>query len=395
LANNNQLWIKEKELIQGCIKGDSSAEKEFDYLFRPKIFNIAKGFTKTDNAKAEDLTQDILIKLFNLMKKHEIKKNLNSWVEKIEKNYCIDEDRKEHSKKSPKFVPPKLDDNNSTNPVEVSKDPSAIAPGSKEYHKSPGMDETLFSNIEIEYKRNIPLTIQKSLELSLENIELFYNLRKRIRSDLNNKYERIINIYNILSDTKKKITYILGPVSWEKICRYKSLKESCREELSDLEKKEFNKLKKQSFKIKVHEDLNELTSEVSAMLFHSPLFNPMAIVENTPYDSPRYFGILLSNLADILPTIKIKPPRLMYSIWIKEKGLRKGKYADLKKIKLIFRYFKKTTKGTEKEFLFDSIDEDLSTFESIRKSMYKKSSKEKLCKKLVDFIYKASFRLDH
>ena len=79
----------------------------------------------------------------------------------------------------------------------------------------------------------------------------------------------------------------------------------------------------------------------------------------------------------------------MFSIWAK--GLKKGKYTDLEKIKLIFRYFKRKTKGTDKEYLFDSIDEYVSTFDAIRKSRYKKSTDDKFYKKLANYIYKNSF----
>jgi len=391
MPDNKKLSKKEKELIEGCIKGDETAREEFDNLFRREIFKIAKRFTKNDE-DAKDSTQEILIKLFNLMKKQkvEVKENLCAWVETVAKNHCIDEYRRKRSKKTLEFVRPIANDNKGTALIEIHKDSKAMAPGSLEYYRSPE-EEALSSNLDFEYKNNIPLSIQKSLDKSLEYIELFYKLRRQIKSDLTNKYQRILDVYNILNDTEEKITYILGPVSWKKIGRYKGLKRIAQEELSDSQREELIKLKRQSFKIEVHKNLNELLEMVSVMFFHSPLFNEMALVKDSSYSLHKYFGFWLSDLSSVLPTIKIKPPRLMFSIWIKAKGLRKGKYADLEKIKLIFRYFKRKTKGTDKEYLFDSIDEYVSTFDAIRKSRYKKSTNQKFYKKLINNIYRNSF----
>jgi len=389
MSGNKRLSEKEIALIDGIRSGEKTVEIEFIRRYKPKIFAIALQFTK-DKEEAEELTQNIFMIILEKIKKHKIKQSLNGWIIGVSKNYCIDVYRKKHLKKAlrPDLLIAKS--KKGATLIDSVRDFKATAPGSKEYYKQQGIDETLLSNIDVLYKRNIAPEIQKSLYVSLEYIELFYNLRKQIKSDLTKKYERILDVDNILNSTKKKINYILGPVSEEKINRYKNLRFH-RDELSDLDKKELNRLERQSFKINVHKDLNELIERVSAMLFHSPLFNDLALVKNTPYVSHDYFGFMLSDLASILPTIKIKPPRLMFSIWIKAKGLRKGKYADLKKIRLIFLYFKKQTKGTEKEFLFDSIDENVSTFDALRKSCYKKSANQKFYKKLVNNIYKNSF----
>jgi len=377
-----------RELIKRCKKGEKEAKDEFVRLSRLIIYPIVISLTK-DSIKADDLMQDILLKCLEAIKKYKYEIEFpDAWIKNIAKNHCIDEDRRNRSKKTPEFVRPIANDKKGTALIEIHKDSKAIAPGSLEYYRSPE-EEALSSNLDFEYKNDIPLSIQKSLDKSLEYIELFYKLRRQIKSNLTNKYQRILDVYNILNDTKEKITYVLGPVSWKKIGRYKHLKRIAQEELSDSQREELIELKRQSFKIEVHKNLNELLEIVSVMFFHSPLFNEMALVKDSSYSLHRYFGFWLSDLSSVLPTIKIKPPRLMFSIWTK--GLRKGKYTDLEKIKLIFRYFKRKTKGTDKEYLFDSIDEYVSTFDAIRKSRYKKSTHDKFYKKLANYIYKNSF----
>ena len=82
------------------------------------------------------------------------------------------------------------------------------------------------------------------------------------------------------------------------------------------------------------------------------------------------------------------------------RGLRIGKKINLTKLKVIFAYYKKETKGTEKESLFESIpNEDVTSrefkrkFETIRQLSYRsrKSPNNKLYEKLERFIYKKSF----
>jgi len=377
-----------KELITRYKKGEKEAKDEFVRVSRKIIYPIVIIFTE-DSTKADDLMQDILLKCLQYIEKcKEEIQYPDALVKEIARNHCIQECSRKSSRKTLEFAPPIANDSKGTSLIEILKDSNAIPPGSKEYYKLPE-EELLSSNLDYEYKRNIPDAIRKKVEMSLEYINLFYILRKQIKSDLANKYQRILDVFNILEDTKGKITYILGPVSWNKIGRYKGLKRIAQEELTDSQREELMKLKRQSFKIEVHKYLEEMLEMVSVMFFHSPLFNEMALLKDSSYGLHEYFGFRLSYLSSVLPTIKIKPPRLMFMVWAK--GLRRGKYADQKKIKLIFRYFKRKTKGTDKEYLFDSVDEYVSTFDAIRKSRYKKSTHDKFYKKLANYIYKNSF----
>ncbi len=70
------------------------------------IYNLALNFFG-NREDAEDVTQDIFLKIFNNMDKFREEKNFNSWLLTISKNYCIDYWRK--YKKGVKRV--ELDDN--------------------------------------------------------------------------------------------------------------------------------------------------------------------------------------------------------------------------------------------------------------------------------------------
>lgn len=58
-----------------------------------RIFNLAYQFSGSYQA-AEDLTQEIFLKLYNSLSKFDISKNFNAWLMTLSRNYLIDQYRK-------------------------------------------------------------------------------------------------------------------------------------------------------------------------------------------------------------------------------------------------------------------------------------------------------------
>lgn len=385
MPEKKQLSEKEKKLIEGCNNGDKEAENEFDDLFRPIIFPITMKFVKNIE-EAEDHTQEILWRCFVKMKEGKATQNLRAWVLYVTINYCIGKFREKKSMEAIKFIQTKTKDDKRTALIDQYQDSKAIAPGSKEYYSKD--DEHI--HIDTLYKRNIPQKTRKGLEFSIKLIEIFYKLKNKMKLNP----AKYILIYKIRKETdnyKEKVNRNLGPISKKKIESYYRLRVTLPDYLSDREKRELEKLKKQEISIAIHNTLNEFVGSINSMIYDMALYDFLSIFKKTPYDG-KYFLFYLFDLALKCRNMKIKPPRLMFSVWAN--CLKKGKNTDLKKIKFIFSYFKRKTKGTGQEFLFNSIDEDISTFESIRKSYYKKSINLEPFNELVDFIYKYSFRPD-
>ncbi|MFX0141074.1 MAG: hypothetical protein ACFFDN_45975 [Candidatus Hodarchaeota archaeon] len=207
------------------------------------------------------------------------------------------------------------------------------------------------------------------------------------------KYEQIFKVNKILRGAENKIKKLVKHISKKKIEKYHRLNAIPSDRLSEREKIKLKKLKKLEFFISVNEKLEEfyeIPQTLRAMVEQQFLSKVMDKPSTSNYYHPEYYFYFLFDFALKLRTIKIKPPRTLFCVWAN--GLKKGKNWDLKKIKDVLSYFKIKTKGTEQEFLFGSLDEEISTFESIRKSQYKKTPKEKDYRKLVDFIYKYSFK---
>jgi len=380
MPGRNQLSKKEKKLIEGCINRDKEAENEFDNLFRRIIFRIAMKFVK-NKEEAEDHTQEILWKCCVKMKESTPIHNLRAWVLTVTTNYCRD---KYKERKPKEALYDKI-----TAFQDQYKDLDDIPPGSRKYH---GKDDDYINN-DTSYKRKIPQKVRKALESSIKLVEVFYRLKKHIKSDPAN-YESIFKVNKILREAENKIKNVVKHISKKKIEKYHRLRATPSDYLSKREKIELKKLKKLEFLISVNEKLEELTGGINGMLKTMARQHFLSTVIDKPSHSGYYHGeyyfYCLFEFALKLRTIKIKPPRLMFCVWAN--CFKKGKNRDLKTIKDILSHFKRETKGTEQEFLFDLINEEVSTFKSIRQSQYKKSANSESFNKLVDFIYKYSFK---
>lgn len=58
-----------------------------------RIFNLAYQFSGS-HQEAEDLTQDIFIKLYNSLPKYDFERNFSAWLLTLARNYLIDQYRK-------------------------------------------------------------------------------------------------------------------------------------------------------------------------------------------------------------------------------------------------------------------------------------------------------------
>jgi RNA polymerase sigma-70 factor (ECF subfamily) len=76
-------------VIQRCLQGDQSA---WDLIVRQhwrKVFNVAYKFVGKHD-EAEDLTQDIFIKVFKSLDSFDRRANFQTWLISISRNLCID-----------------------------------------------------------------------------------------------------------------------------------------------------------------------------------------------------------------------------------------------------------------------------------------------------------------
>jgi RNA polymerase sigma-70 factor (ECF subfamily) len=76
-------------LIERCLRKDNAAWEEIVLRFRRRVFHIAYKFTGR-HAEAEDLTQEIFLKLFRSLDKFHRDADFSTWLSSVARHYCID-----------------------------------------------------------------------------------------------------------------------------------------------------------------------------------------------------------------------------------------------------------------------------------------------------------------
>jgi RNA polymerase sigma factor (sigma-70 family) len=77
------------ELIARCLTGDQQAWEQIVRLHRRKVFNVAYKFVGKHD-EAEDLTQDIFLKIFKSLETFDRRANFQTWLISVSRNLCID-----------------------------------------------------------------------------------------------------------------------------------------------------------------------------------------------------------------------------------------------------------------------------------------------------------------
>jgi len=77
------------DIIERCLDGDQSAWDEIVRLYWRKVFNIAYKFVGRHDL-AEDLTQEVFLKLFKSLDTFDRRANFQTWLISVSRNLCID-----------------------------------------------------------------------------------------------------------------------------------------------------------------------------------------------------------------------------------------------------------------------------------------------------------------
>jgi RNA polymerase sigma-70 factor (ECF subfamily) len=78
-----------ERLIQRCLQGDQAAWETIVRQHWRKVFNVAYKFVGRHD-EAEDLTQDIFLKIFKSLDTFDRRANFQTWLISVSRNLCID-----------------------------------------------------------------------------------------------------------------------------------------------------------------------------------------------------------------------------------------------------------------------------------------------------------------
>jgi len=388
-----------QELIRLYKGGHKEAEEKLIYEIIPLIKTYVSKFYKGRSSRQdnEEIETDLMIKIFEKIKEQKIINDPVAWIKTIIERHCIDQYRKERSQKGKekskiKGINPIIDEKENITLIEVMPDSKAISPGSRKYYE------------QIE-KVRIPPKIEKCLEMTLDYIEEIYRRREQIRT-ARNKNQKAYRILKDLYVLKDKIEYNTGRFIKEKASRYEYFKqigafgsffprefivnpgpEFDRNKLSDSAARELEEFEGLGFErtlpFEAYNGIKKLIeyAEIAIFFKHFPPEKFMSLI--------KPLSLSHEDMIKNIPDMRIEPPRLLMEVLTK--ALKKGKKSNRKLIKRIFIYLKRKTKGTKQEFLFESLKEDLSNFETIRTSRYKDPVNRKFYDKLIESIYQKSF----
>jgi len=77
------------QIIERCLNGDQAAWETIVRLYWRKVFNIAYKFVGRHD-QAEDLTQDVFLKLYKSLDTFDRRANFQTWLISVSRNLCID-----------------------------------------------------------------------------------------------------------------------------------------------------------------------------------------------------------------------------------------------------------------------------------------------------------------
>src|SRR2546427_6878834 len=109
-------------LIQRCLHGDQAAWDLIVRQYWRKVFNVAYKFVGRHD-EAEDLTQDIFLKIFRSLHTFDSRANFQTWLISVSRNLCIDHYRR--VRKERETIDRDVDANELT---PQSREPSPMAP---------------------------------------------------------------------------------------------------------------------------------------------------------------------------------------------------------------------------------------------------------------------------
>ena len=78
-----------EQLIEDCLQGDQHAWTLIVTRYRRKVFNVAYNFVGRHDL-AEDLTQEIFLKIFKALGTFDRRANFQTWLISVSRNLCID-----------------------------------------------------------------------------------------------------------------------------------------------------------------------------------------------------------------------------------------------------------------------------------------------------------------
>ena len=179
-------------VIEACRQGDRAAFQLLFETYKDKVFSIAVYSSGGDRAVADDVTQQIFLKLFTAIRQFRGDSEFTTWLYRLVVNACLDERRRRR-----RWLP--LGDTVSM------RNPGEKKPQEKQYARLEISEAVQAAIAELKPKFRLPILLKYIEGLSYEEIAMVMNCSKgTVASRLNRGHSQLA----------KRLSHLNNPAAW-------------------------------------------------------------------------------------------------------------------------------------------------------------------------------------
>lgn len=180
------------QVIEACQQGDRDAFKCLFEAYKDKVFSIAVYSTGGDRALAEDVTQQIFLKLFTAIRQFRGDSEFTTWLYRLVVNACLDERRK-----SRRLIPFET--------TAAMEEPAEKKPQERQYARFEIAEAVRLAISELKPAFRLPILLKYVEGLSYEEIAEVMNCSKgTVASRLNRGHSQLA----------KRLSHFNNPALW-------------------------------------------------------------------------------------------------------------------------------------------------------------------------------------
>jgi RNA polymerase sigma-70 factor (ECF subfamily) len=182
----------DRQVIEGCQQGDRAAFQLLFETYKDKVFSIAVYSSGGDRALADDVTQQIFLKLFTAIRQFRGDSEFTTWLYRLVVNACLDERRRRR-----RLLP--------LGEAVAMRNPGEKKPQEKHYARLEVAEAVQAAIAELKPKFRLPILLKYIEGLSYEEIATVMGCSKgTVASRLNRGHSQLA----------KRLTHLNNPALW-------------------------------------------------------------------------------------------------------------------------------------------------------------------------------------
>lgn len=179
-------------VIEACQQGDRAAFQLLFETYKDKVFSIAVYSSGGDRAVADDVTQQIFLKLFTAIRQFRGESEFTTWLYRLVVNACLDERRRRR-----RLLP--------WGETVAMRNPSEKKPQEKQYARTEVAEAVRAAIGELKPKFRLPILLKYIEGLSYEEIASVMGCSKgTVASRLNRGHSQLA----------KRLSHLNNPAAW-------------------------------------------------------------------------------------------------------------------------------------------------------------------------------------